>query len=129
MEVPDIPPAGARPWAGHPAGVPLDAMTDLPPEPPREPAEFRPSRREHGGEIDRLDDDQLAELAEEERADAGVVPYDPGQVPPATDDPVPTDVTDSEEFRQARAEIEREAARGELGLDRDGFPPTRYDEG
>jgi hypothetical protein len=103
-------------------------MTELPPEPPREPAEFRHSRREHGGEIDRLDDDQLAELAQEERVDAGVAPFDPDQVPPATDDPVPTDVTDSPEFQAARAEIEREESQGELGLDRDGFPPTRYDE-
>ncbi len=103
-------------------------MTELPPEPPREPSEFRHSRREHGGEIDRLDDDQLAELAEEERVDAGVAAYDPDEVPPATDDPVPTDITDSEEFRAARAEIEREESKGELGLEPDGFPPTRYDE-
>jgi hypothetical protein len=74
------------------------------------------------------DDDQLAELAEEERADAGVAAYAPDEVPPATDDPVPTDITDSDEFREARAEIERQESKGELGLEPDGFPPTRYDE-
>ncbi len=103
-------------------------MTQLPPEPPREPSEFRRNRREHGGEIDRLDDDQLAELAEEERVDAGIDPYEPDEVPPATDDPVPTDVTGSREFQEARAEIEREEAKGELSLGPDGFPPTRYDK-
>ncbi len=103
-------------------------MTELPPEPPHEPAEFRRRRTEHGGEIDRLDDDQLAELTEEERVDAGLDPYDPDQVPPATDDPVPTDVSDSPEYHDARAEIEKEEAEGALRLDKDGFPPTRYDE-
>ena len=33
------------------------------------PAEFHRDRREHGGASQRLDDDQLAELAEEERAE------------------------------------------------------------
>ena len=32
---------------------------------------FRRDRRQHGGEIDRLDDDQLARLTEEERVAAG----------------------------------------------------------
>ena len=102
-------------------------MTELPPE-PHEPSEFHRSRAEHGGEIDRLNDDQLAELTEEERVDAGLDAYDPDEVPQATDDPVPTDVSDSPEYQDARAEIDKEEAEGELRLDQDGFPPTRYDE-
>jgi hypothetical protein len=103
-------------------------MTELPPEPPQEPSEFHRDRREHGGAPGRLNDDQLAELAEEERVDAGIDPYDPDEVPPATDDPVPTDVSQSTEFRAARTEIDREEAAGELSPGPDGFPPTRYDE-
>jgi hypothetical protein len=103
-------------------------MSELPPEPPHEPSEFHHSRRQHAGEIDRLDEDQLAELTEEERVDAGVAAYDPDEVPPATDDPVPTDVTDSPVYQDARAEIDKEEAEGELRLDKDGFPPTRYEE-
>lgn len=103
-------------------------MSELPPEPPHEPAEFHRRRTEHGGEIDRLSDDQLAELTEEERVDAGLDPYDPDEVPPATDDPVPTDVSDSPEYQDARSEIDKEEAKGELRPGQDGFPPTRYDE-
>jgi hypothetical protein len=103
-------------------------MTELPPEAPRDPSEFHRDRREHGGEIDRLNDDQLAELTEEERVDAGLDAYDPGEVPPATDAPVPTDVSDSPVYQDARAEIGKEEAEGELRLGKDGFPPTRYDE-
>lgn len=103
-------------------------MSELPPEPPHEPSEFHRRRTEHGGEIDRLNEDQLAELTEEERVDAGLDPYEPDEVPPATDDPVPTDVTDSPVYQDARAEIDKEEGEGELRLDKDGFPPTRYDE-
>ena len=45
---------------------------------------FHHHRSEHGGEIDRLDEDQLARLTEEERVAAGVEDYDPDEVPPAT---------------------------------------------
>ena len=48
---------------------------------------FHRNRREHGGEIDRLDPDQLDRLTEEERVEAGVDAYDPDEVPPATDTP------------------------------------------
>ncbi len=65
-------------------------MTELPDPPPAEPSAFHRDRREHPGPLERLNDDQLAELAEEERVDAGLDPYDPDEVPPATDDPVPT---------------------------------------
>ena len=49
--------------------------------------QFHRDRRVHGGEIDRLDDDKLARLTEEERVDAGLDDYDPDEVPPATDTP------------------------------------------
>ncbi len=47
--------------------------------------QFHRNRREHGGAPDRLDDDQLARLTEEERVDAGLDDYDPDEVPPATE--------------------------------------------
>jgi hypothetical protein len=105
---------------------------------PDEPAEFADefaerlhrSRRTHGGEIDRLDDDELARLTEEERVAAGLDPYDPDEVPPATDTPPLTDdITQTEVYQEERAEIERELDQGELrAVDEDHpFPPTRYE--
>ena len=99
-------------------------MTELPDPPPAEPSAFHKDRREHGGLPLRPDDDQLAELTEEERVDLGLDPYDP----PATDDPVPTDITESEQYQEEREEIEREKTEGELREKPDPFPPTRYDE-
>lgn len=81
------------------------------------PAEFHRERREHGGASQHLDDDQLAELAEEERVAAGLDDYDPDEVPPATDTPpVP--------------EPARPVDQGEPWTPTadDPFPPTRYDE-
>jgi len=105
---------------------------------PDEPAEFvqefderfHRDRREHGGEIDRLDDDQLASLTEEERVAAGVDDYDPAEVPPATDTPPLTDVTQGQEYQEERAEVIREHEKGELyPIDEEHpFPPTRYDD-
>lgn len=94
------------------------------------PAEFRRDRREHGKAPQRLDDDQLAELAEEERVDAGVDDYDPDEVPPATDEPVPTDIRETEEYEEERAELRRQIDDGELRepSDKDPFPPTRYEK-
>jgi hypothetical protein len=55
---------------------------DLPDE--EEPdAAFHRNRREHGGASQRLSDDQLARLTEEERVEAGLDDYDPDEVPPA----------------------------------------------
>jgi hypothetical protein len=95
------------------------------------PAEFHRNRREHGGASQRLDDDQLAELAEEERVDAGVDDYDPDEVPPATDtDPEPEDIRQTEVYEEERAELRREIDNGEFRepSDRNPFPPTRYEE-
>ncbi len=103
-------------------------MSELPDPPPAEPSAFHKDRREDGGLPARPDDDQLAELTEEERVDAGIDPYEPDEVPPATDDPVPTDITDSEQYQEEREEIEREKAEGELPEVPGPFPPTRYDE-
>ena len=92
--------------------------------------QFHRDRRVHGGEIDRLDDDQLARLTEEERAAAGLDAYDPDEVPPATDTPPLTDdITQTEVYKEERAEIEREEEKGELyPIDEEHpFPPTRYE--
>ena len=95
------------------------------------PAEFHRDRREHGGAPQRLDEDQLAELAEEERVDAGVDDYDPDEVPPATDTPPePEDIRQTEGYEEERAELRREIDKGEIRdpSERDPFPPTRYEE-
>jgi hypothetical protein len=57
----------------------LDQLDDEP------PSAFHRERREHGGAAQRLSDDQLAELTEEERVEAGLDDYDPDEVPPATE--------------------------------------------
>jgi hypothetical protein len=104
-------------------------MTAQDPEQPDEA--FHRDRREHGGAPERLDDDQLARLTEEERVEAGVDDYDPDEVPPATDEPpLPQDIRQTDQYQEERAEQRREAELGELhGLDeRHPFPPTRYED-
>jgi hypothetical protein len=96
-----------------------------------QPAEaFHPHRRDHAGRIDRLDEEQLARLAEEERVEAGVDAFDPDEVPPATDEPPEFDIRRSEEYQEARAEIRREYDKDELLVEgeRKPFPPSHYDE-
>jgi hypothetical protein len=95
------------------------------------PAEFHRNRREHGGASQRLNDDQLAELAEEERVDAGLDDYDPDEVPPATDTPPdPEDPRLNEVQEEARAELFREIDKGEFRepTKENPFPPTRYED-
>ena len=89
----------------------------------------RRDRREHGGAPQSPDDDELARRTEEERVAAGVDDYDPDEVPPATDDPVPTDVRDTAEYQEAEAERRREESEGEIYpiTDRHPFPPSHYD--
>jgi hypothetical protein len=92
--------------------------------------QFHRDRRVHGGEIDRLDDDKLARLTEEERVAAGLDDYDPDEVPPATDTPPLTDdITQTEVYQEERAEVRRESEKGELyPIDEEHpFPPTRYE--
>ena len=93
------------------------------------PPEVRRDRREHGGGgmPRHVDDDALAERTEQERVELGLDDYDPDDVPPATDDPVPTDITESEQYQEELTEIEVETDRGELPSgQRPEFPPTRY---
>jgi hypothetical protein len=101
-------------------------MTEQAPDQPE--AQFQRDPREHGGAPARLDDDQLARLAEEERVAAGLEDYDPDEVPPAADAPPVADITQSEEYQEERAEIRRELSEGELQTEdeQDPFPPTRY---
>ncbi len=94
------------------------------------PERFHRDRREHGGMPQHLDDDQLAHLTEEERVAAGLDPYDPDEVPPATDTPpLPEDITQTEEWQEERAELLREADKGEIRPvdERHPYPPTRYE--
>src|SRR5260370_34284024 len=65
-------------------------MTEQIPDEPDEPDEqFHRDRREHGGEIDRLDEDRLARPTEGERVEAGADDYDPGEGPPPPGRPPP----------------------------------------
>ncbi len=93
--------------------------------------EFRRDRHEHGGMPAKLNDDRLAHEAEEERVAAGIDPYDPDEVPSATDTPpLDTDIRDTEQWEEERAEVKREEDHDELLIhpDRQQFPPTHYDE-
>ena len=93
-------------------------------------SEFHRDRREHAGASQRLDDDQLARLTEEERVAAGLDAYDPDEVPPATDTPPqPEDITQNEDWQEERAEFRRQEDKGELSPvdERHPFPPTRYE--
>jgi hypothetical protein len=93
------------------------------------PAEFHRDRRQHGGASQRLNDDQLAELTEEERVAAGLDDYDPDEVPPATDTPPEgEDIRQTEEYEEERAELRRQIDDGEFRDPgpSDPFPPTRY---
>lgn len=99
-------------------------------------SQFRRDRREHGGAPQRLDDDILAEMTEDERVEAGLDDYNPDEVPPATD-PLPpgvptppVDVRQADQYREERAEVRREEWTGELRelSEDDPFPPTRYEE-
>ena len=93
--------------------------------------EFRRDRREHGGAPQHLDDDKLAHAAEEERVEAGLDDYDPDEVPSATDTPpLDTDIRDTEQYQEERAEVRREEDEDELLVEGEyrEFPPTRYDE-
>ena len=91
--------------------------------------QFHRDRHEHGGIGKHIDDDQLARLTEEERVAAGIDDYDPDEVPPATDEPQPWDVTQTEVYQEEGAEIRRELDQDELQIEgrRDRMPPTRYD--
>jgi hypothetical protein len=97
--------------------------------------QFHRDRREHGGAPQRLNQDELAEITEDERVDAGLDDYNPDEVPPATDPPPPDagirpDVRESTVYQEEQAEIRREEAAGEIWepSPENPFPPTRYDD-
>jgi hypothetical protein len=95
-----------------------------------EAAEGHRDRRFHGGTPAHLDDDELARRTAEERADAGVTDYNPDDVPPATDDPVPFDPAadnDEQDIESVTARQESEGETNPLTPD-NPFPPTRYAE-
>nr|WP_296064744.1 hypothetical protein [uncultured Actinoplanes sp.] len=95
-----------------------------------EAAEGQRDRRFHGGTPAHLDDDELARRTAAERAEAGVDAYDPNDVPPATDDPVPFDPafdTDEQDIESVTARQEDEGENVPLSPD-NPFPPTRYAE-
>ena len=52
-----------------------------------EASEGQADRRFHAGTPAHLDDDELARRTDAERAAAGLIDYDPTDVPPATDEP------------------------------------------
>lgn len=81
----------------------------------------------HGGAPDRLDDDTLAARTDEERVDAGLADYAAGDVPPATDDPVPVDITETAEYQEESTEVDEEVRDGRLASgERPDFPPSSY---
>ena len=90
---------------------------------------FHRDRHEHGGASQRLDDDQLARLTEEERVAAGLDAYDPDEVPPATDTPPAGGHHPERGLAGRAAEFRRQEDKGELGPvdERHPFPPTRYE--
>jgi hypothetical protein len=88
---------------------------------------FRRDRREHGGAPEHLDDDRLAAETEAERVEAGV---DPNEVPAATDTPpLDTDVRDTEQYQEERAEVRRQEDKDEILIEgeRQQFPPSHYE--
>jgi len=93
--------------------------------------EFHRDRREHGGMPKKLDDDRLAHETEDERVAAGLDAFNPDDVPSATETaPLDTDIRDTEEWQEERAEVRRQEDKDELIVEgeRADFPPTRYEE-
>src|SRR5262249_35710407 len=114
--------------------TPGGAMSEQDPDEPGKfaeqfPERFHRDRREHGGEIDRLDEDQLARLTEEERVAAGVDDYDPDEVPPATDTPPQADGRQGGEPQEAGPSSVGEYEEGEVSPigEEPPSPPTRYE--
>lgn len=101
---------------------------------PADQARGPDERQMSGGMPRRPDDEELARRTEAERVEAGLEDYDPDDVPSATGTEPPERVTDSEQYADERAEVDREVAQGELETeqleareDRSAYPPTRYD--
>ena len=73
---------------------------------PREDALPDPIHQGHAGQPERLDDDALAEAADQERTAAGLQEYTPGDVPPAAD-PLPEGASEDAD-RAQRGLLEEE---------------------
>jgi hypothetical protein len=91
--------------------------------------EIHRDRREHGGAPTHPDDDELARRTETERVAAGLEDYDPDDVPAATDADQTFNVTETKEYEEAGAEIDRQASEGKLYplTEKHPFPPSHYD--
>jgi len=92
-----------------------------------EAAEGERDHRFHGGSPAHLDDDELARRTAQDRVDAGVTDYDPDDVPPATDDPVPFDPDFDTVVQDIQSVTARQEETAPLTPD-NPFPPTRYAE-
>ncbi|GAA2546421.1 hypothetical protein GCM10010435_14580 [Winogradskya consettensis] len=93
-----------------------------------EAAEGDRDRRFHGGAPAHLDDNELARRTEAERVEAGIDPYDPNDIPPATDEDPLVDPTADPTYQDIQSVTARQEAEGETApLTKDNpFPPTRY---
>jgi len=91
------------------------------PVPPRD-------RRVHGGLPSHPNDEELARRTARERVEAGLADYNPEDVPPATDAPLPYDPesdTVASDILSVTARQEDELETRPLTED-NPFPPTRY---
>src|SRR5882757_4816470 len=90
----------------------------------------RRDRREHGGASARPDDDELALRTEREQVEAGLRPYDPEDVPPATDAEPEQDPEQSDVYQDILGVAARQEDEGETAplTKEHPFPPTRYAE-
>jgi len=95
-----------------------------------EAAEGQRDRRFHGGTPRHLDEDELDRRTEAERVEAGIEPYDPNEVPPASDAEPAFDITRSDEFQDIESVAARQEDEGETAplSEENPFPPTRYQE-
>ncbi|HET6484204.1 MAG TPA: hypothetical protein VFG35_29735 [Actinoplanes sp.] len=95
-----------------------------------EAADGQRDRRFHGGAPARLDDDELARRTEAERVDAGVIDYDPDDIPAASDEAMQFDPDADLEAQDIESVAARQEAEGEtIPLSAENpFPPTRYAE-
>lgn len=93
-----------------------------------------PDRRDQGGMPMRPDDEALARRAEAERSGEGSRDYSGESAAPTGEEGDRERAAETQEHREAREEVEREAEQGEMaadadkpGKDRPSYPPTRYD--
>ena len=95
-----------------------------------EAAQGQRDRRFHGGAPGRRAAAERARRPGGGRGDAGGDAYDPDDVPPATDDPVPYDPDADEVAQDVESVALRQEGEGDFKpLSEDNpYPPTRYSE-